>query len=293
MCNWRYNLTQTENMNLMHFLKIIDDCINLGLEKVVFGATGETLLHPDFPYMISYLKSKNIKSEIVTNMTIFNPDIKNTLLKMDKITVSIDGASKETYERIRVGANFDDVLDNLFVLSKEKSDNTILDVNYVISSDNYKEVFDFITLTKRYVDAINFKFINSTTDETNGLRLSYQTIFDILNKLKDKELVKISNPEELRTYIHKIPCYNLWFGCYISPSGKVYPCCNFYDEDKNYLGDLNTQSMKDIWNSNKYNDLRKEYKGKKPNLCEHCPGDNKKVHEMVLKLPLHKILIGV
>ncbi len=292
MCNWRYQVKPVD-MSFDLFKKIIQDCLKLGLKKVVFAATGESLLHPDFPSMINYLKEYNLSIELVTNLSFLNDNLLSTLLKLDKITVSIDGATKETYEKIRIGANFYRTLSNLKELSVNKTSDLFLDINYVINKENYFEVKDFSYLVGPFVDAINYKFIHISTPETSKLKLSDEEIkstYELLNNIYTPSRIKINIGKPSKPYIHNMPCYNLWFGCYISPSGLVFPCCNFYEE-KDSLGNLKTQSMKEIWNSDKYNTLRKKFKGHKPTLCEYCPGDNQRIHNMILKIPFSRRFI--
>jgi MoaA/NifB/PqqE/SkfB family radical SAM enzyme len=39
---------------------------------------------------------------------------------VDRISFSVDGTTKETYERIRIGAKFEDVIENIINLLREK-----------------------------------------------------------------------------------------------------------------------------------------------------------------------------
>ena len=51
-----------------------------------------------------------------------------------------------------------------------------------------------------------------------------------------------------------IPCYYGWLGIVVNTDGEVYPCCRCYEP----VGNLNTATFDDIWNSENYQNFRKE-----------------------------------
>jgi len=66
-------------------------------------------------------------------------------------------------------------------------------------------------------------------------------------------------------------CIKPWSHLYILPDGTVRPCCIMRDIDKNSLGNLKERSLKDMWNSPKMMQLRKDMlEDKKPSMCEKC-----------------------
>jgi MoaA/NifB/PqqE/SkfB family radical SAM enzyme len=73
-----------------------------------------------------------------------------------KIGVSIDGATKETYERLRLGGSYDKILENLtFLKEKKKEHNFKLYLHFVVQKDNYHEMIKIIELAEKYdVDSV-------------------------------------------------------------------------------------------------------------------------------------------
>ena len=67
------------------------------------------------------------------------------------------------------------------------------------------------------------------------------------------------------------PCYYLWKSFVIQWNGEVVPCCRDYDS-KIVLGDVNKQTLLEIWNGKKLRKLRAEaIKGNfKNGLCDNC-----------------------
>lgn len=62
-------------------------------------------------------------------------------------------------------------------------------------------------------------------------------------------------------------CILPWIHLHVSQSGKVHPCCN----NNRYLGNVQDQSIKDIWNGIQFKDLREQFKNNIPDKrCSHC-----------------------
>lgn len=72
--------------------------------------------------------------------------------RIDNVTISVHAATKETYNKIVRYGNFDKVLENLEWLAEEKKNNKIKNISlvFVMHKVNYKEIPDFIALSKKY-----------------------------------------------------------------------------------------------------------------------------------------------
>ena len=312
MCEWRYKVDR-KDMSYEIYKKAIDDGLKLGLRKIVIAATGEGLVHRDFPKMIAYAHDRGLKIELVTNLSLMSDKILNAILKVDSLIVSFDGATKETYEKIRIGAKFEKTIANLKTIVENKKKEMSISINYVIQKDNFKEVDGIVDLMKHFgVNHISYKFTHDTIGNNIPLKLNLEELKECMERLQrvfkkqiecnmtsDMNIDKcyLKNYKNLysglyKPWIHDIPCYNLWLGTFVDPDGLVFPCCDFYKEE-DALGDLRTQSMAEIWNSRKFNDVRKRFKGRKPKVCEGCPGDNMALHRTLLKIPLHKFLFDI
>ena len=65
-------------------------------------------------------------------------------------------------------------------------------------------------------------------------------------------------------------CAIPWVHLNIIPRGKVYPCC-MTSEHRTYAGDLTTQSIEEIWNSDYLKGIRVQMlNGEEPNMCRRC-----------------------
>lgn len=85
------------------------------IPDVYFGGIGEPLFHPRTLEWIKMVKSLGVKVEMITNATMLNEKIARKVIDsgLDVLWVSLDGASPETYADVRLGAEFDHVMQNL------------------------------------------------------------------------------------------------------------------------------------------------------------------------------------
>ena len=66
-------------------------------------------------------------------------------------------------------------------------------------------------------------------------------------------------------------CSVPWLQIHTEPDGKIMPCCYYSHEDQNRLGDWSTDNLSDVFNSDKWNQLRKDFlDGVKPEACARC-----------------------
>jgi MoaA/NifB/PqqE/SkfB family radical SAM enzyme len=82
---------------------------------VFFGGIGEPLSHPRIVQMVAAVKALGARVELITNATLLTADISRQLVQtgLDRLWVSLDGATPESYADIRLGAALPQVLKNL------------------------------------------------------------------------------------------------------------------------------------------------------------------------------------
>ena len=65
-------------------------------------------------------------------------------------------------------------------------------------------------------------------------------------------------------------CAIPWMHLNFEPNGKVVPCC-LTSHHNYFAGDLNTQPIEQIWNSDNMKSLRKQMiNGERPKICDTC-----------------------
>ena len=72
--------------------------------------------------------------------------------KLSTIQISMHAATKETYDQIALGGNFDKIIENLEWLSEMKKSGKLFDIHlfFVIQLTNYKEMAEFVKLAQKY-----------------------------------------------------------------------------------------------------------------------------------------------
>lgn len=66
-------------------------------------------------------------------------------------------------------------------------------------------------------------------------------------------------------------CSVPWLQIHTEPDGQIMPCCYYSQDDKDRLGNWNTDNLSDVFYSDKWNQLRKDFlAGKKPTACQRC-----------------------
>jgi|TARA_R110000822_G_scaffold309012_1_gene437744 sulfatase maturation enzyme AslB (radical SAM superfamily) len=151
------------------------------------GSDGDPFASNIYRYFMSNTPIKtNIGYSILTNGLMFEEHrgvLANIMGKLKVLGVSIDGASKQTYEKLRLGGRWDKIKSNLQSMadSKDKYDFWFR-FHVVVQQDNWWEMKDMVELAESYgVDEIYFSKIQ---DWNTALDHSKQT-FTNLKEFKD------------------------------------------------------------------------------------------------------------
>jgi len=223
-------------------------------EHMMLIGLGEPFLDPKIFERIEFCHRHSISTLLSTNGTFLDEKLAVRVLDspLEQITLSFDGAKKETFEFYRKGARFEKVRDN-FVrfarLKHERRSRLQVVVQMVRMDGNAGEVDEFIRFWRAVpgIDQIRIK-----QDETNLMHPDAGHF-----------------AEEWRH-----PCHYLWRGpLYVKQSGDVYPCCQSYMLDGAPLGNLETQSVAEIWNSEAIARMRQLHaagRGGEVDVCSRC-----------------------
>ena len=131
------------DMRLLDKLSILKECY------FILGSSFEPMIHPEFAKLLDFLKEGKHRIELITNGTKLTKEILDKLNENDTaiVTVSFDGGSRETYERIRRKAKYDEVVENVSSLCEAlKKKNTLTAINYTAMQSNMKEIPEAVRL---------------------------------------------------------------------------------------------------------------------------------------------------
>ena len=134
------------------FRKILDD-LPWSPARVVLSGIGEPLMNPDFFSLVDILAERGIKCEFFTNGTLLTESRRQAILSrsnIDTVNISCDGSRKDTFESLRVGANFEtwkELVREFLLRSKRQRGRTLdIGMNVVVSKQNRHEIGDILRL---------------------------------------------------------------------------------------------------------------------------------------------------
>ena len=125
MCSHPNMTREKVQMGMDLFKKIVDEAVASGVRGACLSNCNEPLLDPLLFERIKYAKSRGMQDVVcVSNGTLLTRDKVDKLLDsgLDSIYFSFDGATKDTYEKIRVGANFKKTRGNILRLIREREE---------------------------------------------------------------------------------------------------------------------------------------------------------------------------
>jgi radical SAM protein with 4Fe4S-binding SPASM domain len=263
MCPYPEMRIKKGNMTFDLFKNIIDQCDGKVFD-VLLHMYGEPLVNKEIFKMISYAKEKGVRiTSMSTNLTLLTREKGKQLIDagLDKITLSFDGTDKETFEQVRLGANYEKCLDNLLgflELKKEtgaKNPFTVLQVIQMKQTEPGLQAF-VDRFSKMNVDLLKVKSFDTWAGQ-----------------IEDKtEPMKPSTYHRGNVNDERKACPLLWYYMSIRWDGRVVPCCRDYDNHE-ILGDITKESLMDVWNGKRFQALRRDHlKGDFDNsvLCSKC-----------------------
>ncbi len=284
MCEHTYMKQKAVDLDLKTFRNVLDS--NPFLRVVNLTGIGESLLNPGLMKMVEYAKSKDLYVWFTDNFTLMDKKTAEKLveLKLDALDISLDSARKENYERIRGGAKFEKVIENLKGMVEVKkrfnAKRPELFVTTVVMEENAEEMPEIIELihsigVKKIIFVGMLKFAGS---KGKGLR-GKEKIREIFRETEKKaeemgvEIIGMPNLDPVRQEFCSFP----WTGLYVTAEGKALPCCfatqrnNPALTESSALGDFKKQGFKGIWKGEKYGEFRKKILEKDwPEICRGC-----------------------
>jgi len=218
---------------------ILNEAFDSGIQEVGFNMGGEPLVCSNF---VEYVKvAKDIGYSYVfltTNGSLATPDLLKNIVDagLDSIKISINAGSREAYKAIHGKDDFDKVIENLKFCNdyrKESGKKYNIFVSFVVTNQTEHEIREFKDHVKDYTDEIAFYKVRSVAVEMPE------------NKVFVGEFSKVER------------CVAPFNGIYVTCEGFLVPCCSDFNNNL-VLGDLNVQSLKDIWYGERMTWLRQK-----------------------------------
>ena len=266
--------------DILKMMPFIRDISLLGL--------GEPLMNPEILDMLGLIKSKVIACRIATNGILLDKiDMERLLTSLDQCIISFDAATKEKFEEVRKGSDFDRIVRNIKGLVEIRDKNKIpveISLHTVITRNNSEEVLDIPErAAKLMVDKVRFVM---------AVQYTQQSVVSGQPQIPDpKILIHDADIESglMNSLSDKCKRYNLGFsfttsekkfrtcwwpngGIYITYDGFITPCCLRMDPLVYNFGNIFKDSIDIIFKGEKYQGFREGFReGRVPDICSNCP----------------------
>ena len=264
------SFTRPTGMLNADFFKSTIDEIEKDLLYVIFYFQGEPYLNKNLLDLVQYTSSKKIYTATSTNAHYLDDDNARKTVEsgLDRLIISIDGTTQETYQSYRIGGHLDKVIDGAKNVvkwkRKLKSKTPHIIFQFLVVKQNEHQIEEVKLLAKEIgVDEVALKTAQIYDHEngsdlipTNDTYSRYQLQADGTYTIKNK------------LFNH---CWKLWHSCVITWNGTVVPCCFDKDAD-NKMGDLKIQSFYDLWNNDTYKTFRASVLKSRSEIemCKNC-----------------------
>jgi radical SAM protein with 4Fe4S-binding SPASM domain len=287
-------------MDFEAFTRMIDQFVNV--EELHLQGLGEPMMHPRFFDMVTYATAKGLRVSTNSNLTLLNERRaeRSVTSGLDCLHVSIDGASAETYERIRVRAHYERVVGNLerllAVRRRFGSAHPRLHLVMVVMRQNLHELPELVRLAHCW--SVEEMFVQHLCHDfgESSLPAQYQPMREFVQAqtLLEEEPERVeyyfaearSIAQELdvrlrlprtRPRLHApgtpglLRCNWPWKGAYISYQGYAMPCCMVSTPDRINFGNMAEQGVEEVWNDKTYQAFREQLASDEPpEVCRSC-----------------------
>ena len=247
-------------MDMELLKRILDEAKTFGPRHFVLHKDGEPLLHPHIVEIVSAIKLAHPGNTayISTNGLVLDNRKSEELIKtnLDQLHISIGAATPETYSRIR-GTDLNQVEENVrqFLALREKlasksrsNKKPVVTLQIIKMAETLEEIPLFVKKWSSY--PVNL------------------SIPDFLTWGGAEDNPMLKNQQTQKRY----PCHSLWVAPSINWDGRVSICCIDWNNEE-IIGDVKTQSLSEIWQSDKLKQYRQYHltgQYDKIPLCRNC-----------------------
>lgn len=255
------------------FFKNIFNELKHNLLYTIFYFQGEPLLNNNLIKMIAFAHKNKVFTMISTNAQLLDNKTSRQLVEsgLDKIIISIDGATQATYEQYRIGGSLERAIEGAKFIHKWKKElhscTPLVEIQCLLLSTTENQIADMQLLAKNLnADNLVFKTAQFYDFENGNILMPKNEKFCRYRKISEgKYVIKNKLPNH---------CLRLWSGTVITADGKILPCC--YDKNADFVfGKINKNekiNLKNIFNGKSSQNFRKNIteNRKQFEICRNC-----------------------
>jgi len=208
---------------------------------------GESLIVKNVAKYFEYVANAGITVGLSTNGSLLTKKISKELIDagLSFIVIDCDASSKETYEKIRVGGNWETLMQGVKDFVSVSNDDVYSVLQFIEQPENQHETQSFLKMC-----------------EELGIEPRVKFLMDWAGQMAP----------DIKSQDDRYACIEPFFRAFVLCNGDVVSCCRDYD-GKIVLGNLEEQSLEDIWNGPKYQAFRKQQIDvnlENNPLCKNC-----------------------
>lgn len=255
------------------------------LKDIHLVGIGEPLLNKNFFCFVEDAVNHGVIVHTTSNLQLVDKVVaeKIVLSGLNELSFSCDGATKETYEKIRISGTFEKLKNSLKLINEYKakynSELPRLILNFGGMKSNIHELPEIIKLAKEFnVEQViayhNVIYVEELKEES----LYHEQQLSDTNFLVAKQIAKDLGinlffpglfSEPVKSCHGAIYCSYPYAHLWVYSDGRIGPCCMDFPVRYN-LGDLKISSMEEVWNSNSILKLRQELHQNPSYTCRFC-----------------------
>lgn len=284
-------IDELREMNQRHmspevFIKLADMLFPMA-QYVNLSNSGEPLMYEHLDLVLDKCAEYGTKLILYTNITRLVDDqlLQKLIPHIGILRASIDGATRETFEQIREGANFDrciSALKRFDALRRRIHPESELEFWITIQNSNVHELPDLITLAHDVgadrvggLFAVSFDASSDSPEDVD--QVVYSEVYSEVCKRADEYQIDISmltKPDETKASVTRnhpkpIKCPFLWNQIIIDVDGTAWACC--HSNPPRYPGNVLNDRFLPVWNNKTTIHFRSNYLNEHAHpSCKSC-----------------------
>lgn len=217
------------------FVRTIEETANYPVELVRFTGDGEPLLHPRITDMVAYARKLGLKKiNLTTNGSLLRGRRLEEMLSSPPhiLDISLDAIRPETYQKYRVGLDFDTTMHNVheFLARRDK-----ITTRVIVSMIHHPELGDEVDEFRKYWTG----------------KADFVAIRQLHSNLGTVNVSQAPLPK-------RWPCVHIWQRLVIDFRSHIRFCPIDW-HDKTYVGDARTMGLREAWHSGFMHELRRRH----------------------------------
>lgn len=259
-------------MSLSTYKKILTECRGW-VHTFQFYFQGEPLLNPYLSEMIHLAHQAHIYTTCSTNAQALTPLLAQQLIQagLNRIIVSIDGLSEESYQAYRQGGSLNQALKGLVYLRQAKErigGYTHIELQCLRLKSNEHEWALFQRSYRQMgADSLTLKSAQFYDYEHGDPLMPSNEADSRYHRQEDGTFI----PKNRLHAMNNIPCKRIQKGCVITVNGDVLPCC--FDKASQFImGNIHQSSLRAIWQGGTFCAFRQTVKHNRTDyaICNNC-----------------------